>query len=70
MLQRTQEERLQDQKYCAYRLAENGLMYFEDADSNVRLCVPKSERSTLIREVHNLAHETTHAGWERTLASL
>ena len=65
-----QEERLQDQKYCAYRLAENGLMYFEDADGNVRLCIPSSERSTLIREVHDLAHETTHAGWECTLASL
>ena len=48
VLRRTQEERLQDQKYCAYCLAENGLMYFEDADGNVRLCVPSSERSTLI----------------------
>ena len=70
VLRRTQEERLQDQKYHAYRLAENGLMYFEDADGNVRLCVPSSKRSTLIREVHDLAHETAHAGWERTLASL
>ena len=70
VLQRTQEERLQDQKYRAYCLAENGLMYFKDADGNVRLCIPSSERSTLIQEVHNLAHETTHARWECTLASL
>jgi len=70
VLKRTQEERLQDQKYRAYRLADNGLMYFEDADGNVRLCVPSSERTSLIREVHDLAHETAHAGWERTLASL
>ena len=70
VLRRTQEERLQDQKYRAYRLAENGLMYFEDANGNVRLCVPSSEHSTLIREVHDLAHETAHAGWEHTLASL
>ena len=48
VLQRTQEERLQDQKYCAYHLAENGLMYFEDTDGNVRLCIPSSERSILI----------------------
>ena len=48
VLQRTQEERLQDQKYRAYCLAENGLMYFEDADGNVRLCIPSSKRSTLI----------------------
>ena len=70
VLRRTQEERLQDQKYRAYCLAENRLMYFEDADSNVRLCVPSSEHSSLIREVHDLAHETAHTRWERTLASL
>ena len=48
VLQRMQEERLQDQKYRAYHLAENGLMYFKDADGNVRLCIPSSECSTLI----------------------
>ena len=47
-LRRTQEERLQDQKYCAYHLAENGLMYFKDANSNVRLCIPSSDHSSLI----------------------
>ncbi len=70
VLKRTQEERLQDLKYRAYRLADNGLMYFEDADGNIRLCVPSSERPSLIQEVHDKAHETAHAGWERTLASL
>ena len=45
-------------------------MYFEDANSNIRLCVPSSKWSSLIQEVHDLAHETTHAGWECTLASL
>ena len=70
VLWRTQEERLQDQKYCAYHLAENGLMYFEDADGNVRLCIPSSEHSSLIQEVHDLTHETVHARWEHTLASL
>jgi len=42
VLERTLKERLQDQKYCAHCLASNGLMYFEDADGHVRLCVPQS----------------------------
>ena len=45
-------------------------MYFEDTDGNVRLYMPSSERSSLIQEVHDLAHETAHAGWECTLALL
>ena len=64
------EERLQDQKYQAYCIADNGLMYFEDANSNIRLCMPSSERSSLIQEVHDLVHKTAHVGWECTLASL
>ena len=51
VLKRTLGERLQDQKYCAYCLASNGLMYFEDADGQVRLCIPSTERATLIKNV-------------------
>ena len=43
VFKRMQEERLQDQKYCAYCLANNGLMYFKDADGEVRLCMLSSE---------------------------
>ena len=43
VFKRMQEERLQDQKYCAYCLAKNGLMYFKDADGEVRLCMLSSE---------------------------
>lgn len=70
VIKRTQEERLQDLKYHTYHPADNRLLYFEDANGNIRLCVPNSERSFLIQEVHDLAHETAHTGWEHTLALL
>ena len=50
-------------------MADNGLLYFEDADSRLRLCVPNSERSMIVKAVHDEAHEGAHAGWERTLVS-
>jgi hypothetical protein len=70
LIKRTSEETPDSQKHRAYRLANNGLLYFEDADGNVRLCVPISQQGNLIKEVHDEAHETAHAGGERTLASL
>src|SRR5271169_7007531 len=53
-----------------YRIGNNGLLYFKDADSKVRLCVPVAHRMNLIKEVHDEAHEGAHAGWERTLATM
>jgi hypothetical protein len=70
LIKRANEERPDPQKHRAYRLASSGLLYFEDADGNVRLCVPASQQTSLIKEVHDEAHETAHAGGERTLASL
>ena len=34
------------------------------------MCVPETERNAILKEVHDEAHESAHAGWERTLASL
>jgi Integrase zinc binding domain len=70
LFNRTSNEGADDKKYQAYRFSDNGLLYFEDADHKIRLCVPLKERAALIKEVHNEAHESAHAGWERTLASL
>jgi hypothetical protein len=70
VIERTRSENLLEHKRRAYRLAENGLLYFEDADGKIRLCVPLKERTTIIKEVHDSAHESAHAGRERTLASL
>lgn len=57
-------------KYRTYRLGENGLLYFEDADYRIHLCIPKSERSVILQEVYDRPHEGAHAGWEWTLAIL
>ena len=65
-LERTRTENFDERKYQAYRVAHNGLLYFEDADNQLRLCVPKTERSAIVKAE---AHKSTHAGWERTLTS-
>jgi hypothetical protein len=70
LARRVLEESTDAKKYRAYRHSDNGLLYFEDADRKARLCVPLTERIALIKEVHDEAHESAHAGWERTLASL
>ena len=66
----TLEEPQDERKFCAYRISDNGLLYFEDADHNLRLCMPFTEQINLIKEVHNSAHKSAHAGWEHTLAVL
>jgi hypothetical protein len=70
LVNQTREELPDKGKNRAYRLGTNGMLYFEDADGNLRLCVPKSERPDLIKEIHDSAHKSAHAGWECTLANL
>lgn len=43
----------------------SGLLYFRDADFHARLCVPKSERVRVMRQAHESASITAHAGPER-----
>ena len=50
--------------------SQQRLLYFEDTDSHLRLCIPNSERSAIVKIVHNEAHEGVHAGWGHTLASV
>ena len=69
VLERMRNEDFDERKYRAYRVADNGLLYFEDEDSHLRLCIPSPERSAIVRVVHDEAHEGTHAGWEHTLTS-
>jgi hypothetical protein len=70
LINRLRTEGFDEQKYCAYRTGINGLLYFKDADSKVRLCIPNSEQREVLKEVHDKAHEGAHTGWERTLANL
>jgi hypothetical protein len=67
---RAQKEGIQEDKFRAYHWSDNGLLYFEDADLMKRLCMPSNERQVILKEVHDEAHESAHASWERTLALL
>jgi len=70
LVKRSSTEGFDERKYRAYRIGTNGLLYFEDADARIRLCVPENERKELLKEVHDGPHEGAHAGWAQTLAAL
>ncbi|EJD35724.1 hypothetical protein AURDEDRAFT_37688, partial [Auricularia subglabra TFB-10046 SS5] len=40
----------------------DGLLFFRDADLMPRLCVPRSEQAGLLKQLHESAYETAHAG--------
>ena len=48
-----------------FRRADNGLVYFFDADWSARLCVPKSKVNDMLRWVHDSAPESANAGYTR-----
>lgn len=66
MITHTTKEQQDPKKHHAYRLSNNGLLYFEDADHKAQLCMPACERLDLLKEVHDSAH----ASWKCTLATL
>jgi hypothetical protein len=49
-----------------YHFAEDGLLYFQDNQGNMRLCVPQSFRLEIMNEVHNEITESAHAGYFKT----
>jgi hypothetical protein len=62
---RTDEERVDD-KYSQYQVKEDGLVYFEDWNGNLRLVVPESLRVEIMNEVHNTITEAAHGGYAKT----
>jgi hypothetical protein len=66
----THKEKIENDKYHTYQLSSNRLLHFEDTDHRIQLCMPLSKRISLIKEVHDSAHESAHTGWEQTLANL
>lgn len=44
---------------------DDGLLYFRDADFHARLCVPQSERNSVLRTAHESPYLTAHAGPEK-----
>jgi transposase InsO family protein len=49
---------------------DNGLLYFEDWEGRMRLCVPECERSKIMSEMHDELTEGAHAGYHRTYNKL
>ncbi|KIY61402.1 hypothetical protein CYLTODRAFT_362973, partial [Cylindrobasidium torrendii FP15055 ss-10] len=52
----------QSPKYPQYFYGEFGMIYFEDANGNFRLCVPDALRAEVMTQVHDSLMETAHAG--------
>ncbi|KII93298.1 hypothetical protein PLICRDRAFT_73172, partial [Plicaturopsis crispa FD-325 SS-3] len=45
-----------------YYKDQRGLLFFRDADFQPKLCVPSSQRAAILREAHESAVNTAHAG--------
>ena len=54
-----------DGNYPQYQLIE-GLIYFEDWNGNLRLCVPDSLLIEVMSQVHNVLTESAHGGHAKT----
>ena len=45
---------------------EDGMLMFEDWNGNLRLCVPKNQRTKILSETHDEPTGVAHAGYHRT----
>ena len=54
-----------DGNYPQYQLIE-GLIYFEDWNRNLRLCIPDCLCIEVMNEVHNILTESAHGGHAKT----
>jgi hypothetical protein len=54
-----------DENYPQYQLIE-GLIYFEDCNGNLQLCVSDSLHIEVMSEVHNVLTESAHRGHTKT----
>jgi hypothetical protein len=48
-----------------FERAKNGLLYFIDASSNTRVCVPRTLVETVLKWIHEPPYESAHAGVDR-----
>ena len=54
-----------DRNYPQYQVIE-WLIYFEDCNTNLRLCIPDSLCVEVMSEVHNISTESAHGGHAKT----
>ncbi|KDQ22552.1 hypothetical protein PLEOSDRAFT_1016085, partial [Pleurotus ostreatus PC15] len=45
-----------------FRKGANGLLYFVDADWRHRLCVPRGQVPSVLRQIHESPYESAHEG--------
>ena len=62
---RMDEEKIAD-KYSQYQVEENGLVYFEDWNGNLRLAIPESLQVEIMNEVHNTITAAAPGGYAKT----
>ena len=44
---------------------DNGSLFFEDWNGNLRLCVPKDQQVEIMSEIHDNLTEAAHAGYHK-----
>ena len=67
------EDNLLNPRYPQFFSSDQGMLYFEDWEGNMRLCVPHSRRISIMKEDHETLTEGAHCGYHRAynrLASL
>ena len=56
----------QDRNYRQYQMIE-GLIYFEDWNRDLQLCIPDSFCIEVMSEVHNILTQSAHGGHAKTI---
>jgi hypothetical protein len=56
-------DKVDDPLYPQYFYGDEGLIYFEDSQGNMRLCVPNQLRVEVMDESHNIITEGAHGGY-------
>jgi hypothetical protein len=64
------EEDLLNPKYPQFFLGDNGLLYFEDSEGSMCLCIPESLRNRVMSEDHETPTEGSHCGYHRAFNRL
>jgi len=52
-------------EYPHFSLSDDGLIYYEDWDGRMRLCVPESLRLGIMDETHNNLTDGAHCGYHK-----
>jgi hypothetical protein len=65
IIEQLREEDLLNPRYPQFYLSSTGLLYFEDWQGNMRLCVPKDVRVQVMQEDHENINKGAHCGYHK-----